>query len=62
MSEDEYRLEVEATPERALAAVAAVAEDWGAEWAPEPGGGQLYLPVVAGLRRGLLSGRLTAGP
>ena len=44
-----------------LAAVAAAAEDWGAEWAPGTGGaGQLYLPVVAGLRRGVLSGQLAA--
>lgn len=62
MSDEEHRLEIEAPPEQTLGAVAAAAKDWGAEWVPEPGGGQLYLPVVAGLRRGLLSGRLTASP
>ena len=62
MSGEEHQLEVDASPREALGAVAAAAKDWGAEWAPEPDGGQLYLPVVAGLRRGLLSGRLTASP
>ena len=43
-----------------LAAVSAAAEDWGAEWVPGTDGGQLYLPVVAGLRRGVLSGQVNA--
>lgn len=42
----------------ALAAIAAAAEDWGAEWTPEGSGGRLYLPVVAGLRRGVLDGQI----
>ena len=58
MSGESHRLEVEADPEAVLASVSATAEDWDAEWAPGAGGGQLYLPVVAGLRRGLLSGQL----
>ena len=44
--------------EEALAAVAAAAEAWGAEWMPEgpqgaERGGRLALPVLAGLRRGV---------
>lgn len=60
MTEERHELEVDTSPAQALAALAAAAEDWGAEWAPEAGGGRLYLPVVAGLRRGLLSGRVEA--
>lgn len=45
-----------------VAALSATAEDWGAEWAPAIGGGRLYLPVVAGLRRGVLDGEIAARP
>jgi hypothetical protein len=54
----EYRLDHDADPEEILATVSAVAEEWDAQWDPATGGGRLYLPVVAGLRRGLLSGTL----
>jgi hypothetical protein len=40
-------------------AVADLAEAWGAEWAPERGGGRLRLPVVHGLRRGVEAGAVT---
>ncbi len=60
MSQETHRLELDSPPQAVLAAVAAAAEDWGAEWAPGGGGGRLYLPVVAGLRRGVLSGQLEA--
>jgi hypothetical protein len=43
-------------PAEALRAVGEAAEQWGAEFEPRGAGGQLHLPVVAGLRRGLLSG------
>lgn len=56
--EETHLLEVEAAPPEVLAAVAASAEDWGASWRPKGCGGRLHLPVVAGLRRGLLSGRI----
>ncbi len=46
--------------ERARAAVATVAEHWGAEWDPETGA--LALPLAAGLRLGLASGSLTVEP
>lgn len=60
MSEAEHRLALDVPAKEALAAVSTVAEDWGAEWQPSGDGGQLYLPVVAGLRRGVLEGRLSA--
>lgn len=44
---------------RVAAAITEAAEAWGAEWQPEEAGGRLRLPVAAGLRRGVLSGRLT---
>ena len=41
--------------------MARVAEDWGAEWQRAgDDGGELVLPVVAGLRRGVVSGTVTA--
>ncbi len=47
-------------PSDALAALARVAEDWGGEWQPSgEGAGDLALPVVAGLRRGVVSGSVT---
>jgi hypothetical protein len=58
LSDDSHRLELDASPEVVLAAVAEAAEDWGAEWAPAAAGGRLHLPVVAGLRRGVFSGQI----
>lgn len=63
----EHAVELPCPPSAALRAVAAAAGDWGAEL--EPGGGtghagdaaRLSLPVVAGLRRGVLSGPLAIG-
>ncbi len=46
-------------PERALAALERTAEAWGAELEREGQGGTLVLPVMAGLRRGFLRGRVT---
>ncbi len=57
---EEYRLDHEAGAKEILAAVSVVAEEWDAQWDPSTGGGRLYLPVVAGLRRGLLSGKIEA--
>jgi hypothetical protein len=54
----EHAVGLEVPPEKALAAVARVAEDWGAEFQPDGSGGELRLPVVAGLRRGLVTGAL----
>lgn len=60
MTEERHELEVRVPPADALAAIAAVAADWGAEWTPGVAGGRLYLPVVAGLRRGVLAGQVEA--
>ncbi|MCB1035143.1 MAG: hypothetical protein KDD47_15050 [Acidobacteria bacterium] len=46
----------------ALVSVADVAELWGAQWQREGSGGRLTLPVTAGLRRGRVSGALSAAP
>ena len=55
-----FQLDYDAPPEAVLAAVTTAAEEWGAEWHPGTSGGRLYLPVLAGLRRGLLEGRVEA--
>jgi hypothetical protein len=52
----EHSVVLPQAPAAALRAVGAAASDWGAEFEPGGEGGQLHLPVVAGLRRGLLSG------
>lgn len=55
----EHAIDLEIPPEKALAAVRRTAEDWGAEFQPNGyTGGQLHLPVVAGIRRGLVTGAL----
>lgn len=46
----------------ALAAVSEAAEMWGADWQPTDRGGRLRLPVVQGLRRGIVEGTLRAEP
>lgn len=53
-----HEIDVGLEPEEAAGAVARAAEDWGAEWTPERGGGRLVLPVVFGLRRGVAVGRV----
>lgn len=61
----EHAVELEISPEAALAAVGRAAEDWGAEFQPGTSGttgGQLRLPVVAGLRRGLVTGAVDIRP
>jgi hypothetical protein len=45
-------------PAAALATAARAARDWGGELQLADGGGQLRLPVIAGIRRGTISGRL----
>lgn len=47
-------------PDRALAAVKEAADLWGAFWQPDGHGGQLALPVVQGLRRGVWDVRIRA--
>jgi hypothetical protein len=52
----EHAIDLAVPPEKALAAVGQTAEDWGAEFRRDGSGGQLHLPVVAGIRRGLVTG------
>ena len=58
----EHAIELEVSPQEALGAVGRTADLWGAEFQPGISGGQLHLPVVAGLRRGLVSGALEVQP
>lgn len=58
----EHAIELECDPGQALAAVAAAAEGWGADWRPGVNGGRLVLPVLAGIRRGTVAGRVGVEP
>jgi hypothetical protein len=57
-AEIEHRIDLDRPPAEALAAVAKAAEAWGADWQPGIDGGRLGLPLVAGIRHGLVQGRL----
>jgi hypothetical protein len=54
----EHRLDLDFDRHEALERVAEAAEIWGAHWRQEGTGGRLELPVTAGVRRGVLGGRL----
>jgi hypothetical protein len=56
----EYRVQTVAQTAAALAGLAAAVDDWGGEWSSREGGGDLTLPVQAGLRHGLLRAHATA--
>lgn len=58
----EHVIELPDPPEAALSAVVRAAEMWGAELERRGNGGRLHLPIVAGLRRGLVAGPLTVEP
>src|SRR5215213_3655300 len=58
----EHTIDLDVPPGTALAAVGQTAEDWGAEFVREGEGGKLHLPVIAGMRRGLLTGPVTVEP
>jgi hypothetical protein len=58
----EHAVDLDISQEEALAAVGRTAEDWGAEFQPSGAGGQLHLPVLAGLRRGLVTGAVEVQP
>lgn len=55
-------VELALAPTEAASRIARTAEPWGAEWTPHEGGGRLSLPVVFGLRRGVLVGEVTIAP
>lgn len=52
----EHAIDLQMPPEEAISALRRTVEDWGAEFEPQGSGGRLHLPVVAGMRRGLVSG------
>jgi hypothetical protein len=53
------RLQTTGDRATALAAVASTVEDWSGEWTAAVDGGEVRLPVEAGLRRGFVRGRVT---
>jgi hypothetical protein len=55
----EHAIDLDVPPGTALAAVGQTAEDWGAEFVRDGSGGRLRLPVIAGLRRGFMTGPVT---
>ena len=58
----EHAIELDLSPEQAVSALGRTAEDWGAEFQRNGTGGTLHLPVVAGIRRGLLTGPVEVHP
>ena len=64
----EHAIDLDMPPEQALAALRQTAEDWGAqlqageESSSATAGGRLHLPVLAGIRRGLVSGPVEVQP
>lgn len=58
----EHTLTLEERPDAALAALRRAADEWGAELRREESALWLYLPVVHGLRRGLIAGPVQVEP
>lgn len=52
----EHTVDLPVRPDAAHSALRRAADDWGAELKKEQGASWLYLPVVLGLKRGLVSG------
>jgi hypothetical protein len=52
----EHAIDLPVRPDAALSALRRAAEDWGAELRREDGESWLHLPVVHGLKRGVVSG------
>jgi len=56
---NEYTVDLDAPPQDSLELLAATAEDWGGGWESDgPQSGRLAIPVLAGLRRGFVVGRV----
>ncbi len=55
---NDHTIDLDLPPHAARAALAAAAEAWNAEWLPDERGGQLGLPLVYGLRRGVAIGQV----
>ena len=58
----EHAIDLDLPPPEALSALRRTAEVWGAELQEEGDGWRLHLPVLAGLRRGLMSGPVEIRP
>jgi hypothetical protein len=58
----EHRREIPADRDAALEAVEEAAEAWGAAWTRQGTGGDLALPILAGLHRGWVRAQVTADP
>lgn len=59
----QHTVDLELSPAESLELVAETAESWGGGWeAHEGGGGWLEIPVLAGLRHGFVTGKLTVEP
>ncbi|HEY4574460.1 MAG TPA: hypothetical protein VIJ26_10865, partial [Thermoanaerobaculia bacterium] len=58
----EHAIDLDLPPAGALSALRKAAEEWGAELQEDGNGGQLHLPILAGLRRGLMSGPVEIRP
>jgi hypothetical protein len=62
---EEHAIDLGLPPEAAVAALARTAEDWGAQFERDPAGGtggKLHLPVLAGMRKGVVSGEVELWP
>jgi hypothetical protein len=59
---EEHSIEIDLSQDEALTAVGQASEVWGATWRREGSSGRLELPVLAGLRHGLLVGRVWTEP
>jgi len=55
----QYEIELELTPEEAIEALEEGAEAWNGTWDRQGTGGQLTLPVAAGVRTGILHGSVS---
>lgn len=58
----EHAIDLDLPPAGALSALRRAVEEWGAELQEHGDGGKLHLPVLAGLRRGLMSGQVEIRP
>lgn len=58
----EHAIDLDLPPAEALSVLRRTVEDWGAELQEDGNGGQLHLPILAGLRRGLMSGPVEIRP
>jgi hypothetical protein len=58
----QYPVDTELTRDEALAALATVSDLWGATWERRGDSGWLELPVLAGLKHGVLSGKVRIEP